>query len=118
MSTNIVTQEIQSFGYAIKGFLTSVKRDRHFRFHVFASIAVIAAGFYLEVTKAEWLILIICIAMVFAMELLNSAIETLTDMVSPEWNVHAGRVKDISAAAVLVCSIASAIIALLVFVIK
>ena len=118
MSTNVVTQEIKNFVYAIKGFLTSLKRDRHFCFHVFASVVVIVAGFYFEVTKAESLALIICIAMVFAVELLNSAIETLTDIVSPEWNVYAARVKDISKAAVFVCSIASAVIALLVFVIK
>ena len=118
MSTKIIHQEIRSFGYAIKGFVVSVRRDRHFRFHVLAAIAVVITGAVCKVSKMEWIILTLCIALVFAAELLNSAIESLTDMVSPEWNVHAGRVKDISAAAVLVCSIASAVVALLIFIVE
>jgi len=108
-------KRVLSFKYAFQGIFTALKSQHNFQIHIIAAVIVIAAGFILDVSKMEWIILTLCIATVIAAELFNSSIEELTDMVSPEKNEKAGKVKDIAAGAVLVTAIAAAIIGLLIF---
>ena len=77
---------------------------------------VIALGFLLNVSNFEWCLLIFAIGIVFTAELFNTAIEFLTDMISPGYDEKAGKVKDIAAAGVLIAAITSAIIGFIVFV--
>lgn len=93
---------IRGFGFAFNGLKYAFTTQLNFRVHVFAAIAAIAIGFYLHISPAEWNWILLCIAMVLLTELLNTGIETLTDLVSPGYNKLAGHVKDVSAAAVLV----------------
>nr|WP_294947928.1 diacylglycerol kinase family protein [uncultured Mucilaginibacter sp.] len=93
---------IRGFGFAFNGLKYAFATQLNFRVHVFAAILVIALSFYLHINAAEWNWILLCIAMVLLTELLNTGIETLTDLVSPGYNKLAGHVKDISAAAVLV----------------
>lgn len=72
-------------------------------------------GFYLEVTITDWLWLIAAIGFVLVTEIINSAIENLVDLVSPEKQKKAGLIKDMAAAAVLIASITAAIIGVLIF---
>jgi diacylglycerol kinase (ATP) len=104
-----------SFGFAFQGIAHALK-ERNFVLHIVSTILVVLLGFLFHVTTAEWCILILCTGVVLTAELVNTAIEKLVNMVSPEFNPRAGEIKDIAAAAVLVFSIASAIIALLIFV--
>lgn len=106
---------IRGFGYAFKGLGYAYKTQLNFRVHVFAAILAIALGFYLHISAAEWNWIILCIAMVLLTELLNTAIETLVDLVSPGYNKLAGHVKDISAAAVLVVAFFTLATALIIF---
>jgi undecaprenol kinase/diacylglycerol kinase (ATP) len=93
---------IKSFGYAFKGLWYATKTQPNFRIHLVATVVVVALGFYLHLEQSEWLWISLAITMVLAAELFNTAIETLTDRVSPEYNVKAGQTKDAAAAAVTI----------------
>ena len=105
-----------SFKYAIEGIWTSFKTERNMKIHIFIMILVIIAGIILKINKSEWIICIILFAIVIGSELFNTSIETIVDMVMPEKNEKAKIAKDVSAGAVLVVAIGTAIIGLVIFV--
>ena len=109
---------INSFKYAIEGFVSSFKTERNMKFHIFIMVLVILAGIIFKISKAEWIVCIFCIAMVISAELFNTSIETVVDLVMPYKNEKAKIAKDVAAAAVLVLAIASAIIGLMIFIPK
>ena len=109
---------INSFKYAIEGFISSFKTERNMKIHVLATIIVILLGIILKISTIEWCFCIISIVMVISAELFNTAIETIVDMISPEKNEKAKLAKDISASAVLAFSIGAAIIGIIIFVPK
>lgn len=110
-----VKKQIRSFGYAWKGIRQCVGREQNLGFHLIATAVVAGAGVFFGITRMEWAAVVLCIGMVIAAELFNTAIERLVDMVSPERRPLAGQVKDIAAGAVLVCAAAAAIIGGIVF---
>ena len=109
-------KQLRSFGYAWKGIRCCVGKEQNISFHLIAMVVTVIAGFLLEITRIDWMIVILCIGVVIAAELFNSAIEKLVDLVSPERHPIAGQVKDIAAGAVLVCAATAAIIGLIVFI--
>ena len=109
---------INSFKYAIQGVLSSFKTERNMKIHFFIMLLVIIAGIVFKINKYEWIICILCFAIVISGELLNTAIETIVDMVMPYKNEKAKLAKDISAGAVLVLAIGSAISGLIIFIPK
>ncbi len=109
---------INSFRYAIEGFISSFKTERNMKIHILAMIIVIILGLYLKISSIEWCIIIIAIASVIGAELFNTTIETVVDMISPEKNPKAKLAKDISAAAVLAIAIGAAIIGIIIFIPK
>ena len=108
-------KQLKSFTFAWKGILTCAGHEQNITFHLIAAIAVVAAGFFFNITHTEWMVVMLCIGTVISAELFNSAIERLVDLVSPEWQKIAGEVKDIAAGAVLVTAIVAAIVGLIVF---
>lgn len=109
---------VNSFKYAIEGFISSFKTERNMKIHVLAMALVVIIGIYLKLSPIEWCIIVISIALVISAELFNTAIETLVDMVSPERNPNAKLVKDISAAAVLALAIGAAVAGTIIFIPK
>ena len=109
-------KQLRSFGYAWKGIRCCIGKEQNLSFHLIATVVTVIAGFLLEITRIDWMIVILCIGVVIAAELFNSAIEKLVDLVSPERHPIAGQVKDIAAGAVLVCAATAAIIGLIVFI--
>lgn len=109
---------INSFKYAIEGFISSFKTERNMKIHILAMILVIILGIYFKLNFIEWSLTIFAIVLVIGSELFNTAIETIVDMVSPEKNPKAKLAKDISAAAVLTFAIGAAIIGFLIFIPK
>lgn len=107
-------KRIQSFKYAGKGVL-HVSRETNFRIHLAAAAAATALGFYLGISAGEWTAVLLCFAAVMSAEALNSAIEGLVNFVSPGHHVQAGRIKDISAGAVLISAVCAAVIGCIVF---
>lgn len=109
-------KQLRSFGYAWKGIRCCVGKEQNLSFHLIATVLVVIAGWQLDITRTEWAILLLCIGMVIAAELFNTAIEKLVDLVSPEQHPLAGQVKDIAAGAVLVCAATVAMVGLIIFV--
>lgn len=93
---------IRNFGYAFKGLYYATATQLNFRIHLVLTAIAMLLGWYLKVSVNEWLWVLLCIAMVLTAELLNTALETLTDMVSPRYHKKAGHVKDVAAAAVVI----------------
>jgi len=102
------------FGFAFNGIKYTFNTQLNFRVHCFVAIIIAALCFYLELNKTEWLWIIAAMAIVFMAELANTAIETLVDMVSPEYNLKAGLVKDIAAALVLIAALMALTIGILI----
>ena len=107
-----------SFKYAFQGIWASFKSERNMKIHVFMMIFVILCGLLLNIHLGEWITCIILFALVIGAELFNTAIEAVVDMISLEKSPQAKLAKDISAGAVLVFAMASALIGLLIFVPK
>ena len=107
-------RECASFGYAWQGLRGALRQEKHLRFHAFATGAVGLAGALLDLNRTDWALLVLAIGSVWAAELLNTAIERLTDLASPEPHPLAGQAKDLAAAAVLVVAAGAAAVGLLV----
>lgn len=110
-----IKKRVQSFRHAFRGLRISIMEEHNVRIHLGATILVFVFGFFLRVSLMEWIALIISIALVWAMELINSSIERICDFISPKKDDTIKNIKDISAAAVLVVSLSSAIVGLLIF---
>lgn len=109
-------KQLRSFGYAWQGIRCCVGKEQNLSFHFIATVCVMVAGFCFGITRSEWMAIVICIGLVIAAELFNSAIERLVDLVSPQRHPVAGQVKDIAAGAVLVCALAAMVVGLIIFV--
>lgn len=92
---------INSFGFAARGILDLFQHHQNAQIHLGVSIIVVIFGFLLDISPIEWIALVVCMALVIALEGINSAIEYLTDLVSPNHHPLAGKAKDIAAGAVL-----------------
>ena len=106
---------ILSFKYAFEGITAAIKEEPNLKFHLLVAILVVTSGIYFNVTKFEWVILIIAIGLVIALELTNTAIEAIVDSFTEEQHPKAKYAKDIAAAAVMVSAIATAIVGIIIF---
>ena len=104
-----------SFKYAFSGFFSAIKSEKNLKIHTIISALVIIAGILFKISVTEWLAVLLCIALVISVELLNTAIEKLSDFVCRQKNAEIGHIKDISAAAVVVCAIISAAVGIIIF---
>jgi Diacylglycerol kinase len=111
-----ITARIKSFKYAGIGVSKLFFFEHNAWIHCAAIVLVTIAGFYFDITKYEWIAVIVCFGMVLAAEAFNTAIERLVDLVSPQKHPLAGDAKDLAAAGVLICAIATAIIGLIIFI--
>jgi diacylglycerol kinase (ATP) len=97
--------KIGNVKYAVKGIWFCLKNETNFRIHIGAGILATSAGFYFSISYTEWLVQTLCIGLIIFAEAVNTAIEQLVNMVSPEWRTQAGIVKDVASGAVLLISI-------------
>lgn len=109
---------IKSFKYAFEGLILAIKPERNLKIHFVMMVLVIIFGFIFKISNIEWMICIILFGLVISCELINTAIEQVVDIVLPNKDDRAKRAKDISASAVLVSAISSAIIGLIIFIPK
>ena len=109
---------INSFKNAFNGMVVSFKQERNMKIHISIMFLVILLGIIFKIKMIEWIICIICFALVIAGELFNTAVDLTVDLAMPEFNKKAKMAKDISAGAVLVLAIVSVIIGLIIFVPK
>lgn len=106
---------VRSFGYAWKGIKTAFRSQRNLRLQGLIAVVVCGLGFYFRISATEWCFVMLAIGLVLALELINTCLEALTDLVSPEKRLLAGNVKDIAAGAALVAALASASVGIIIF---
>ena len=111
----MIKKILKSFGFAFEGIFYTFKTQWNFRFHCFSAILVIFMSFFFKISTTEWLFVILCIGLVMFAELINTALETLVDLVSPEYHRLAKIAKDTAAASVLVLAFMSLIIGVIIF---
>ena len=106
---------VQAIKIAFDGLSHVLRTQPNIKVYSVISLAVIAAGWVLNISQPEWILLVITIGLVWAAEAFNTAIEELVDLVSPEENSQAKTIKDISAGAVLICALLSIVVGILIF---
>jgi len=109
---------LASFKHAFNGIKSAFTTEYHMMIHSYFAVAVIISGVLFQINYVEWLICLLLIGLVFALELINTAIESVVNMITTEYNFYAKAAKDTAAGAVLVMSIASAVIGLIIFIPK
>lgn len=105
----------KSFGYAIAGVLIAVREQQNMRIHVLAVLVVTVFGVFIGLDAVEWSIIALTYGLVLVAEMFNSALEYLIDLVSPERNPIAGKVKDVAAGAVLLAALVATCVAISIF---
>ena len=108
----------QSTKNALNGINYAIKTELHFRYHLIAVVAVVILGLITPISRVEWLIIAMLVGGVLMSELFNTALEKLTDLVSPEQQPDAGLVKDLAAGAVLILALIAALVGSFIFVPK
>ncbi|MDB5276023.1 MAG: hypothetical protein JWR61_978 [Ferruginibacter sp.] len=109
---------LRSFFYAGRGIKYCFQQEQNFRIHVLAIAVVLSAGFYFSISTTEWLFVTGCCTIVVAMEMLNTALEKMCDLVTKDFHPLIKCIKDVSAGAVLVCAAGSLITGTIIFVPK
>ena len=105
----------RSFLFAVQGFRTAVRQERNIKVMLCGAIFAVTVGILLHLDPLSWAIIFVCCGVVISAELLNTAIEKVVDLVSPEFHPLAGQAKDIAAAAVWVLCVLVAIVGIIVF---
>ena len=106
---------IKSFGNAFAGIGYFFANDRNGKIHLAVTLTVLAAGLAFKITVVEWMLILLCIALVIGLEMLNNGLEKLCDMIQPNYHETVKIIKDVSAGAVLLAAIVSVIIGIFIF---
>ena len=111
-------KRLASFRYAFNGIRLLIQKEHNAWIHCFAAICLVLAGCSFGLSKTVWISVVIVIGAVLSAEAVNSSIESLADLVSPEYNEAIKKTKDLAAGAVLIMAIAAAIVGLIIFIPK
>jgi len=101
---------IKSANYAIEGILHAAKTQRHMRYHLYAAVILLLTGFILGISWSDFVILITLSIIVISVEMINTALETITDILFKDYDPRAKAIKDIAAGAVLIAALGAALI--------
>ena len=113
-----IKNRIKSFDYAFQGIVYFIKTQHNAWIHLLGAIIVIVFGFVYKLNKSEWCLITFAIGIVFSLEIINTAIEYVSDLVSPDKNLKVKRIKDLAAGGVLISAITAAVIGLIIFIPK
>ena len=106
---------IRSFQYAARGILSAFSSENNCRIQLSVAVVVVGVSWWLRLRPLEWAIMVLCIALVIAMEMVNSAIEKACDRITREQDDYVRYVKDMAAGAVLWTSIGAAVTGAIIF---
>ena len=101
----LLRRRAASFGHAVRGVGAALRSEVHLQFHALATAAVLGAGWFFGLSFTEWALVALAVGSVWAAELFNTALEALTNLVSPDYHPLAGRAKDVAAGAVLLAAL-------------
>ncbi|MDD6211367.1 MAG: diacylglycerol kinase family protein [Bacteroidales bacterium] len=110
-----IAKRIKSFRYAFNGIRYLFRFEHNARIHLVLAICAIVAGILLHISSLEWIAVLFAIGSVLAAEAVNSAVEALADLVSPQYNELIKRCKDLAAGGVLIMAITALLIGLIIF---
>lgn len=110
-----ILKRLESFKYAFNGLRILLEEEHNAWIHVTAAIVACGAGVFFGISHMEWCVIVVSIGLVFAFELMNSAVENLSDYVQPELDEVIEKIKDLSAAAVLISAFMAFVCALVIF---
>ncbi len=106
---------LKAFVYAAEGIWETVCSQRNFRFHIIAAVYVTAFSFFYELSKTDYVLLVLTFSSVMASEMINTAIENAVDISVREYNKTAKLAKDAAAGAVLVTAVFAVITGIILF---
>ena len=106
---------VDSFNFAIEGLISALKNEKHMKVHILAAIIIVILAIVINASKVEILIISLSVSFVVITELVNTAVEAIVDLVSPERHPLAKLVKDVAAGAVLVAAINALCVGYLLF---
>ena len=106
---------VDSFNFAIEGLISSLKNEKHMKVHILAAIIIVILAIIINASKVEILIISLSVSFVLITELVNTAVEAIVDLVSPERHPLAKLAKDVAAGAVLVAAINALCVGYLLF---
>jgi diacylglycerol kinase (ATP) len=112
--TEFVRLRLRSFRYAFAGWWYVIRTQRNAWLHTIATVMVLMLAFWLRLAPVEWAVLFITITMVWMAEFLNTALEAVVDLASPQHHPLAKIGKDVGAAAVLITALAAVLVGLLI----
>ena len=110
-----IAKRIKSFSFAFNGLRILFKEEHNSRVHLFATIIVIIAAILFEVNIYEWVAIVFAIGLVITVEIINTAIENIADYLTTDKNEKIKKIKDLSAAAVLISAMTALLIGLIIF---
>jgi len=110
-----LSNRFKAFRYAVNGLFVFFKEEQHAKIHLFVFLFVLIGGFYFDISKIEWIVLLLTSALVFGLEMINSALERALNRIHPEQHEVIGKAKDIAAGAVLITAIFAVLIGIMVF---
>lgn len=106
---------LSGFRVAFNGILQLIRHERNFQIHTSALILVIIFGFWLKISRNEWIDLLLISSLVLALEAINTSLEKICDLVNPEWDDRIKVIKDVAAGAVLIASLFAIAIGIFTF---
>jgi len=112
---SILKKRIDSFRFAFKGIADLFVSQPNARIHAVAATIALILGGTLGLSKIEWCLIVLCIFAVLAAEAFNTALEHLTDLVSPDYHILAEKTKDVAAAGVLLTAFGAFIIGTIIY---
>lgn len=104
-----------SFKTAFSGLVWALSTQPNFRVHVFFSLAAVGLGKYFVITNIEWTIIVFTIVLGLTSEMINTAIESMTDLITNQWSKEAKIAKDVAAGMMLTVAVGAVIVGLMIF---
>lgn len=110
-----IADRFLSFKFAFRGIILLFKNEHNSWIHLFLSILAIGLGFYFEISKLEWIGVIVSIGIVLAAEIFNTAIEQIANFIQPNQDGKIAQIKDLAAGGVLITAITAFVVGLIIF---
>lgn len=104
-----------SFRTALSGLILAAKTEINMKIIIVCTVLAVAAGFLLNISYNEWLVVVLTIALVFVSEMVNTSIEAVTDLVTSQWHEDAKVAKDVAGGMVLLASFFALVIGIIIF---
>ncbi|MFY0652012.1 MAG: diacylglycerol kinase family protein [Cyclobacteriaceae bacterium] len=113
-----INKNIKSYSHALRGLSFVFRTENNIIYHSAAAIISVICGLLFQISNTEWIVILLACGLVFMAEIFNTAIEKLLDFISPQYHSQVGLIKDVSAAAVLIISIAALLVGTIIFIPK